>query len=447
MEVKAFQPLARPPVRIETPSVTDGGGNGSLDPGEQAQLSVPLTNYVTNALNAATLSGLTATLSSTTPGVTVLQPTSAYPMLTPGSSASNLAPFVLQIAPSVTPGTLIDLSLAVQTTGAPVTLALTIPTGTRLFTTLLSENFDGVGPGTLPAGWVPAHGRGANTVPWTTTNACAPTLCGASNQAFHQNLNDAPGSNQGRWEMLFGPTVTVPAVSHFVSVDFDVCYDTEDDPSFRVLAYDGFFLNVADVTPGRTARTPLAEAIEQEFTTGSFKHYPKHFPRNGNPLYFEDMSVWAGASGGVQHVHLEFPGMAGSQSGCASTTRRTNSGSARTCAPAASVGSRSTTSWSGTSSPRPSRRSRWRSASRWRATPQPTRSSRRSASLTTGRLPRRTWCSPASRSVPPRQSTPLPVLGTIAPGVTVTTVVRFPGTAGAAGSPSVLRIQAGYDGG
>src|SRR5262249_760293 len=57
----------------------------------------------------------------------------------------------------------------------------------------------------------------------------------------------------------------------------------------------------------------LAEAFEQEFTTDGLKHYPKHFPRNNDPSYFEDMSAWAGDSGGQQHVHLELPGMGGSQ--------------------------------------------------------------------------------------------------------------------------------------
>jgi hypothetical protein len=56
----------------------------------------------------------------------------------------------------------------------------------------------------------------------------------------------------------------------------------------------------------------LAEAFEQQFTTDGFKHYPKHLPRNNDPNYFQDMSAWAGASTKFQHVHLEFPGMAGS---------------------------------------------------------------------------------------------------------------------------------------
>src|SRR5262249_52010983 len=41
-------------------------------------------------------------------------------------------------------------------------------------------------------------------------------------------------------------------------------------------------------------------------------HYPRHLPRSSDPVYFEDMSVWAGDSGGLTHVRLKLPGMAGS---------------------------------------------------------------------------------------------------------------------------------------
>jgi hypothetical protein len=57
----------------------------------------------------------------------------------------------------------------------------------------------------------------------------------------------------------------------------------------------------------------LAEAFEREFTTGPIQHYPKHFPRSFNPNYFENMSVWAGDSGGSQRVRMRLPGMAGSR--------------------------------------------------------------------------------------------------------------------------------------
>ena len=182
----------------------------------------------------------------------------------------------------------------------------------RNFSTLLSENFDSVAPGTLPAGWTTVHGGGANFVPWTTTKSFAPGVCGSSNKAFHQEANDSTTDNQARWERLFSPRMTVPDSAQSVSVDFDVCYDTEDDPILHVLAYDGLFLRLSDLTPGRTPRSVLAEAFDHIFTTDDFKHYPKHFPRNSDPAYFDDMSAWAGFSGTTQHVHMVFPGMAGS---------------------------------------------------------------------------------------------------------------------------------------
>ena len=77
-----------------------------------------------------------------------------------------------------------------------------------------------------------------------------------------------------------------------------------------MLAFDGLTLRI-DGHRGAYARSVLAEAFEDEFTTDGFKHFPKHLPRNNNPAYLQDMSVWAGDSGGPQHVRLRLPGMAG----------------------------------------------------------------------------------------------------------------------------------------
>jgi hypothetical protein len=94
----------------------------------------------------------------------------------------------------------------------------------------------------------------------------------------------------------------------------DVCTDTEDDPNYNILAYDGFFLRITDLTAGRILRSNLVETFADEFTTGSIQSMPKHEPRNSDANYFPngDMSMWAGFSNGPQHVHLRLPGMAGS---------------------------------------------------------------------------------------------------------------------------------------
>jgi hypothetical protein len=304
------------PLSIDVNGVTfddaSGNGNGFIDPGETIRVRVPLENYTVNPLSDATAKGVIALLVAETPGVQVRQPLGVYGSIGSGDTQTNILSYQLRISPSFDPGTPIELRLDVigQFGGGGLDLARlrhTLFTGTPVATTLLSENFEAAPVGTLPAGWTSSHGGGANIVPWVTSN----TFCGTSNAAFHQNENDNGAGNPTRWERLFSPNFAVPADSDYVTLDFDVCTDTEDDPNFRIQAFDGLTLRILDATPGHTARSVLVEAYQDELTTNGFKHFPKHLPRNNNPAYLQDMSVWAGDSQGAQHVHMRLPGMAG----------------------------------------------------------------------------------------------------------------------------------------
>jgi hypothetical protein len=300
------------PLRIGNVTFSDTGGDGRIDPGDTVSLRIPLVNYDTNPLHALTVSLIDTRLSTSTPGVTLLQRTATYPDAPPGATRDPVADFRVSISPVLRAGSNIAFTLEISSATGKTTLQLTLPTGTPIETVLLSENFDAVPAGTLPPGWRSTHGAGLNVVPWTTS-ATAPGICGDSNKAFHPNANDglAPGQNS-RWERLLSPVVQVPLNASYVTVEFDACYDTENDPNLRVLAYDGLFLRITDLTPGRTLRSSLIEAFEEEFTTGAIEHYPRHLPANPDPDYFDDMSVWAGDSGGPQHVRMKLPGMAGS---------------------------------------------------------------------------------------------------------------------------------------
>lgn len=298
------------PLSLSTVRFVDSGGNGHIDPGDQVSLKIGIRNYAENPLNARALYNILGRLSTRTPGVRVLGGVAGFSNLTAGATGSNTRDFVLQIDPSFVPGTPIELELfVVANLRGSATLRYTLFTGTPSATTLLSEDFDGVKAGSLPTGWLTQHGAGANTVNWTSKSG----FCGASsNTAFHVSAIDGPtGGDPTRWEGLWSPIITIPSKSDYVEVDFDVCYNTEDDANFNILAYDGFFLRISDLTTGRTARTVLAEAFADDFTTGSLSGYPKHLPRGGGS-YFSDMSAWAGSSQGMRHVHLRLPGMAGS---------------------------------------------------------------------------------------------------------------------------------------
>src|SRR5262249_59169673 len=103
---------------------------------------------------------------------------------------------------------------------------------------------------------------------------------------------------------------SVPASAEYVTVDFDVAYDTENDPNFNGLTYDGMLLRLFDATNGRTI---AAEAFAETFATGTSTFYPRHLNRDDDPGYLEDLSAFGGDSraqpgantNGFQHVRLK----------------------------------------------------------------------------------------------------------------------------------------------
>lgn len=102
-----------------------GDGDGVIEPGESPiLLSFPIINQ-----GPDTQEGITATLTSETPGVQVLVGASTYPDMGPGASALNATPFSIAVGPEVACGSPITLRLEVEssTTGGP--LAYALPTG------------------------------------------------------------------------------------------------------------------------------------------------------------------------------------------------------------------------------------------------------------------------------------------------------------------------------
>ena len=297
------------PLDWQGQSFVDSGRNGHIDPGELVFLSVNLRNYVTNPDSKGKIEDVFARLSTSTPGVDVILPFSSWRDIKPGDTETNRFPFFLFTRSSFQAGTPIDLELEIFSDDHQTTiLRHTIFTGTPQATVLVSESFDG--STSIPAGWRAVAQTGAAAINWRIEpgSPTSPGFCGTtSNGAFHVNTAGSA------WQRLFSPAFAVPADSQWVTVEFDVCYDTEDEPLLNIWAYDGLFLRVTDLTGGtHTLRSVLTEAFEDQFTTDGFFGYPKHFPRNSDPAYFEDMSVWAGTSGGAfQHVRMRLPGMAG----------------------------------------------------------------------------------------------------------------------------------------
>jgi uncharacterized repeat protein (TIGR01451 family) len=124
IELLAAQPVADDPV------LTNAGSNGAADPGETVQFTVPLTND-----GNLTATMISATLTSSTPGVVVQQGSSTYPDLGIGASAPNDTAYEVFIPADHPCGETVALSLAVSyDDGSPHAgnTATSLPTGVAL---------------------------------------------------------------------------------------------------------------------------------------------------------------------------------------------------------------------------------------------------------------------------------------------------------------------------
>jgi uncharacterized repeat protein (TIGR01451 family) len=105
--------------------------NGALDPGEAVRLTVKLTNPWRAASKA--VASATATLSTTTAGVTIYNATATYGAIAPAGSATGTS-FLISLAPSVPCGSAIDFTLttvsSLGTTAAPFRLRVGAASGT-----------------------------------------------------------------------------------------------------------------------------------------------------------------------------------------------------------------------------------------------------------------------------------------------------------------------------
>jgi Calx-beta domain/Domain of unknown function (DUF4214) len=151
-----------------------GNGNGFVEPGERATLNVQLRN--TGVANATTI---TATLTSTTPGVVVTPPgTSAYPDIPPGGAANNTTPFQFVVTEAAGCIPAVTFNLTVNYGGGPVAPIATKVIPITLFlgpqANIISSALDAVPPPSNPPYYTATTGFQTNRVARTADVAsCA----------------------------------------------------------------------------------------------------------------------------------------------------------------------------------------------------------------------------------------------------------------------------------
>jgi subtilisin-like proprotein convertase family protein len=112
------------PGAVGSSTVTSGDGNHGIDPNECNSLSLVITNQ-----SGTPMTGINATLSTTTPDVLITQPYSTYPNLPVNGKGTNLAPFQISTLPSFVCGTDIALQLSVDSSLGSFTTAFVQHTG------------------------------------------------------------------------------------------------------------------------------------------------------------------------------------------------------------------------------------------------------------------------------------------------------------------------------
>src|SRR5262249_22822111 len=198
-------PVAALRVRPGTLGLADHGcgmDHGKLTAGESADLTLPLENF-----GRIALTGISATLTALTPGITVELGARNYPNLAAGASGGSSDAYRITLDISYPCGIPARFRLDISTASAsPTFVEFSIPTGiVTSTTTLLSENFDGLVAPAIPAGWALNNGclgaTGCTSNPWVTT---VTTPASAPNAAFAADIASSS------FPRLFGPTLAVP---------------------------------------------------------------------------------------------------------------------------------------------------------------------------------------------------------------------------------------------
>jgi subtilase family serine protease len=112
-----------PILSVNSTIVSGGNGNGEIDANE-----CNLLNLLVQNTGHGTATVISATFTTTTPGVTITQPNSAYPNVAPNSLVTNSTPFQVSTAPSFACGTPVSFSLALNYTGGSTTSTFTMAT-------------------------------------------------------------------------------------------------------------------------------------------------------------------------------------------------------------------------------------------------------------------------------------------------------------------------------
>ena len=123
------------PGAVTGSTVTSGNGSHGIDPNDCNNLSLVITNTTVTPMT-----GINATLSTTTEGVLITQPYATYPNIPANGSGTNIAPFQISTLPSFVCGNTINLQLIVNSSLGSFTMNYVLNTGESAAPTRFDNN-------------------------------------------------------------------------------------------------------------------------------------------------------------------------------------------------------------------------------------------------------------------------------------------------------------------
>ncbi|MDX2176577.1 MAG: trypsin-like peptidase domain-containing protein [Candidatus Sumerlaeia bacterium] len=205
--------------------VTDGlgNGNGVAEPGETVSLWVEMENTE----GAAT--GASATLLMSSPTVSIVTGTAAYPDMPSGSDAENLTPFLIALSESHPCGQPIPFDVLMETAQGDFMAAATITHPTD------AGPPQGFEAPSLPAGWTAPAGTGSGT--WQS----------AANANAYEGTRVATA--QPPATAVSDKRLVSPALTGVDRLAFRHTFDMEASSSAGGTAYDGAVIEVSTAGP------------------------------------------------------------------------------------------------------------------------------------------------------------------------------------------------------
>ena len=227
-------------------------GNGVIEANQCSDVNLTLTNEGTNGATA-----ISASLTSSSPGVTVVQGDSNYANISAGAAAANLTTFRISTAPSVVCGSTVSLLQTVSYTGgvSPITFPVNFQVGVPAVA--FSQNFDSVTAPNLPAGWTTTQTGATPPAGWATAATGADS---APNTAFTDGSTSVASSS------LVSPAIVLPALSANAILSFRHAWDFESN---LASAFDGGVLELS-TDGGTTYENVTHPAVGGTFTEGGY---------------------------------------------------------------------------------------------------------------------------------------------------------------------------------